>query len=149
MEDGKGGFEEIRTVIGEMPVMVGSRFCLLDPLTQEERIKKGEDLAQIGGYFIINGIEKIVRLLILMRRHYPIAIERPSFQKRSPDFTSLAVTIRCVREDLFSQSITLHYMQDGNAVLRFIMRRGELMIPVIILIKCLKEVSDADLYSMM
>ena len=149
METGQGSITRFRTAIGEMPIMVLSRFCLLSPLTIQERAAKGEDLAPIGGYFIINGIEKIVRMLIIQRKHYPIAISRPSFQKRSPDFTPLAVIIRCVRDDFFSQTITLHYLCDGNAMLRFIMRKGELLIPAIVLLKCLKEVSDMEIYSQM
>jgi DNA-directed RNA polymerase I subunit RPA2 len=28
--------------------------------------------------------------------------------------------MRCVREDMFAQTITIHYLTDGNCVMKFI-----------------------------
>lgn len=33
-------------------------------------IAKGEDALEMGGYFIINGIEKLIRMTIIQRRHF-------------------------------------------------------------------------------
>ena len=46
--------------IGKFPVMLKSKFCNLHGLPQEELIKKGEDASDPGGYFIINGTEKVI-----------------------------------------------------------------------------------------
>jgi DNA-directed RNA polymerase subunit B len=46
--------------IGKMPIMLKSKFCNLDGLSREELIKKGEDPTDPGGYFIINGTERVV-----------------------------------------------------------------------------------------
>ncbi|MBU0470894.1 MAG: DNA-directed RNA polymerase subunit B'' [Nanoarchaeota archaeon] len=46
--------------VGKMPVMLRSRFCHLHGLNKEELIKRGEDATDPGGYFIINGIEKLI-----------------------------------------------------------------------------------------
>ena len=46
--------------IGKMPIMLKSKYCNLDKLSREELIKKGEDASDPGGYFIINGTEKVV-----------------------------------------------------------------------------------------
>src|SRR3989344_5434222 len=46
--------------IGKMPIMLRSKYCNLDKLSREELIKKGEDASDPGGYFIINGTEKVV-----------------------------------------------------------------------------------------
>ncbi len=46
--------------IGKMPIMVKSKYCNLDKLSREDLIKKGEDASDPGGYFIINGTEKVV-----------------------------------------------------------------------------------------
>lgn len=65
--------EKVTLCLGEIPVMVGSKFCNLHNLTEEELTKKKEDCFEFGGYFIINGNERIVRMLIQTKRNYPIA----------------------------------------------------------------------------
>ena len=46
--------------IGKMPIMLRSKFCHLHGLGKEEQIKRGEDPTDPGGYFIINGTEKLI-----------------------------------------------------------------------------------------
>jgi len=46
--------------IGELPVMVGSILCPTSKMSVEERIEKGEDPYDRGGYFIIKGTERVV-----------------------------------------------------------------------------------------
>lgn len=41
----------------------------------------------MGGYFIINGIEKVIRMLIMPRRNYPIAMSRPKWKSRGQGYT--------------------------------------------------------------
>ncbi|MCX6775450.1 MAG: DNA-directed RNA polymerase subunit B, partial [Candidatus Micrarchaeota archaeon] len=43
--------------IGELPVMLKSKLCHLDNMTEDELIEAGEDPQDPGGYFIINGSE--------------------------------------------------------------------------------------------
>ncbi|PIU63574.1 DNA-directed RNA polymerase subunit B'' [archaeon CG07_land_8_20_14_0_80_38_8] len=53
--------EEIKTVhVGNMPIMVLSKFCHLYGKTDDELIEMGEDPNDPGGYFIINGTERII-----------------------------------------------------------------------------------------
>jgi DNA-directed RNA polymerase subunit B len=47
-------------LIGEIPVMVNSRYCALAGLSPEARTKHGEDPYDPGGYFIINGSERVI-----------------------------------------------------------------------------------------
>ncbi len=46
--------------IGEIPVMVKSRLCYLSSLSKDELISNGEDQNDSGGYFIINGSERVL-----------------------------------------------------------------------------------------
>lgn len=48
------------TQIGSMPIMLKSKYCHLKDLSKEDLIKAGEDPYDVGGYFIINGTEKVV-----------------------------------------------------------------------------------------
>ena len=40
--------------------MVNSRYCYLSGESRTEKIKKGEDPHDCGGYFIVNGGEKAI-----------------------------------------------------------------------------------------
>jgi DNA-directed RNA polymerase beta subunit len=46
--------------IGKMPIMLRCKYCHLDGLSREELIKRGEDPTDPGGYFIINGTERVI-----------------------------------------------------------------------------------------
>jgi len=46
--------------IGEMPVMLKSKICNLYGMSEDELIEAGEDPLDPGGYFIINGSERVI-----------------------------------------------------------------------------------------
>lgn len=65
--------EKVTICLGEVPVMVRSKFCNLHGMDEVELVKHKEDCFEFGGYFIINGNERIVRMLIMNKRNYPVA----------------------------------------------------------------------------
>src|SRR6266702_1973240 len=46
--------------IGDLPVMLKSRICLLSKLSPDDLIGVGEDPLDPGGYFIVNGSERVI-----------------------------------------------------------------------------------------
>ena len=46
--------------IGDLPIMVRSDPCLTSRMTDEQLVARGEDTYDPGGYFIINGSERVV-----------------------------------------------------------------------------------------
>ncbi len=46
--------------IGDLPIMVKSVKCPLSRMTAEEQVKVGEDPKDPGGYFIVNGSERVL-----------------------------------------------------------------------------------------
>ncbi|MBC8501380.1 MAG: DNA-directed RNA polymerase subunit B'' [Nanoarchaeota archaeon] len=52
--------ESFKTQIGNLPIMLKSKYCHLADLSKKELVEKGEDPDDDGGYFIINGTEKAV-----------------------------------------------------------------------------------------
>ncbi|PIN86045.1 hypothetical protein COV19_06855 [Candidatus Woesearchaeota archaeon CG10_big_fil_rev_8_21_14_0_10_44_13] len=52
--------EMFTTQICSIPIMLKSKFCHLNGLSREELIEKGEDPDDPGGYFIVNGTEKVL-----------------------------------------------------------------------------------------
>lgn len=68
-------------------------------MTPEELVAYGEHEQEWGGYFIIRGLERLVRMLIMTRRNYPIAIKRSTWKGRGEQFSELGILLRSVRED--------------------------------------------------
>lgn len=50
--------------------------------------------------------------------------------------------MKCVRSDQYARTITLHYLMDGNVYLRIILKKKELQMPVIILLRALTDMND-------
>lgn len=114
----------------------------------------------------MNGIERLVRILVVTRRNHPLSIFRPSYQKKGPNFTSTiylfilvhlpqlipcfylgyGVTMRCVREDETSQTITIHYQREGGIMVKFSLRKQEYLVPFLLIVKALKAVTDRQVY---
>lgn len=45
---------------GHIPVMIRSAYCSLRNMTAEERVSVGECEFDEGGYFVVNGGEKVI-----------------------------------------------------------------------------------------
>ena len=55
--------------------------------------------------------------------------------------------MKCVREDFVSQTVTLHYINDGNVMLRMLIKKQEFLIPMIVILKALIECPDILIYN--
>lgn len=141
--DGNISREEIQ--LGFVPILVYSKCCNLQGLSRKTILQKGEEYHENGGYFIVNGIERIIRLLILPRRHYVLALKRKSFLSRGTKFSAFATVLRCVSKDERSITIRLHYLLDGRIVCALTLRRQECFIPVAVIIRALSDVNDFDI----
>ena len=134
--------------MGLVPIMVGSNRCHLRGMTSEELVAKHEEPNEMGGYFIINGNERLIRFLILAKANHVMAIERPSFTRRGPSYTNKACTIRCVsRHDLISVTNSVHYLDNGGVTLRFSWRKQEYMVPVVMVLKALVSATDKEIFT--
>jgi len=109
-------------------------------------VQRKEESEELGGYFIVNGIEKIIRLLLVNRRNFPMAINRPSFTNRGPTYTPYGIITRSVRPDETSQTNVLHYLNDGNITFRFSWRKNEYLVPLMMVLKALVETNDREIF---
>lgn len=123
-----------------------SNRCNLQGLSSAELVARHEEAEEFGGYFIVNGNEKIVRYLVMPRRNYPMALVRNSFMNRGPSYTEFGVTIRCVRPDQQSITNVLHYCTNGSAILRFTWRKNEYMVPITLILKALVDATDKEIF---
>lgn len=133
--------------VGLLPIMVKSSKCHLRRMTCAQLVQAGEEANETGGYFICNGNERLVRLLVQNRRHHIFALRRSPYTRRGRNFTSAACTVRCVRSDESSLTTRCHYLADGSVTFALPLRRTEYFVPAGVLLRALAEVSDRELYS--
>jgi len=137
---------ELNINMGQFPIMVGSVNCHLHGMSQEQKVARGEEPVEQGGYFITNGAERIIRLLIVPRRNHITALIRPSFTNRGSDFTHFATQIRCVRDDQSGETVTLHYLKTGECKVRMIIRRQEFFISAVMILFALRETTSKEIF---
>lgn len=145
VNNGEEVFTEVRDC-GGLPIMLQSNRCHLNKLSPYELVQQREESDELGGYFIINGIEKLIRMLIVQRRNHPMAIIRPSFTNRGASYTHFGIQIRSVRPDQTSQTNVLHYLTDGQVTFRFSWRKNEYLVPVVMILKALCDTSDREIF---
>ncbi|KAK5115453.1 DNA-directed RNA polymerase I subunit RPA2 [Meristemomyces frigidus] len=141
-----GDWKETVREFGYLPIMLRTNRCHLEGLSPKDMVNCREETEELGGYFIVNGIEKLIRMLIVNRRNFPMAIVRPSFENRGPTYTKYGMQIRSVRPDQTSQTNVLHYLSDGNVTFRFSWRKNEYLVPVVMVLKALAETTDRQIY---
>ncbi|KAJ9315117.1 hypothetical protein DTO271D3_4570 [Paecilomyces variotii] len=141
-----GDWQESIRELGQVPIMLRSNRCHLENATPQELVDHKEESEELGGYFIVNGNEKLIRMLIVSKRNYPLAIIRNSFVKRGHTYTKFGIQIRSVRPDQTSQTNVLHYLSDGNVTFRFSWRKNEYLVPVMMILKALVETNDREIF---
>jgi DNA-directed RNA polymerase I subunit RPA2 len=115
-------------------------------MSPADLVRAKEETEELGGYFIINGNEKLIRMLIVGKRNYPMAIIRNSFVNRGGTYTKFGIQIRSVRPDQTSQTNVLHYLSDGNVTFRFSYKKNEYLVPVVMILKALVEINDRQIF---
>lgn len=142
----EGAWQKETQELGQLPIMVKTNRCHLERCTPAQLVQCKEESEELGGYFIVNGIEKLIRMLIVSRRNFPLALVRPSFTKRGARYTKYGVQIRSVRPDQTPQTNVLHYLSDGNITFRFTWRKNEYLVPVMMILKALVETNDREIF---
>ncbi|KAA8537345.1 hypothetical protein F0562_026968 [Nyssa sinensis] len=131
---------------GQFPIMLKSKLCHLRGADPQKLVSCKEESSEMGGYFILNGLERVIRLLILPKRNYPTSMVRSSFRDRREGYTDKAVVIRCVREDQSAVTVKLYYLNNGSARLGFWIQGREYLLPVGIVLKALADTTDHEIY---
>ncbi len=127
--------ETITVNFGDLPVMLKSKICPLSKMDRNELIKAGEDPDDPGGYFIVNGTE---RVLVLIEEISPnkILVEKPS----TPNVTEVARIHS--EKDGYIQRHILERRSDGIIRINF---ANVNKMPLIILLRALGLESDRDI----
>ena len=124
--------ENFISEVGKMPVMLKSKHCHLHALSREELVKRGEDPTDPGGYFIVNGIEKvIVNIEDLAANNFLVEGEHNDFQGRF--FSSKG-----------SYKIPLTFERKKEGIYTVSFARVKTM-PLIVVLKALGMTRDEDI----
>jgi len=142
----EGDWKELDRELGNMPIMLRTNKCHLERMKPAQLVAANEESEELGGYFIVNGNEKLIRMLALAKRNYPMAIERQAFANRGKAYSKYGVQLRSVRPDQTSQTNTLHYLTDGNVNFRFSWRKNEYLVPVMMILNALVETNDREIF---
>ncbi len=124
--------------IGNLPIMLKSNFCHLNKLNREERIEKGEDPEDPGGYFIINGTEKvIISVEDLCSNHLLVTKETTG--------TSKFVGKMFSEHGAFKIPHTIERLKDGLFYISFMRIKRA---PIVMVIKALGLLKDEEIMGM-
>ncbi len=135
-KDGKDG-EAVRVKIGMLPTMLRSKRCNLYGLSEKELIDAGEDPLDQGGYFIVNGSE---RVLVTIEDLAPnkIMLERTEKTTRVTE-TAKVFSVKSG----FRALVTVERDKDGLLEVNFPSMPGS--IPLIILMRALDLETDQEI----
>lgn len=136
--------------IARIPVMVGSTACHLHGKTRDELVRLGEEEYEVGGTFIINGGEKVIRLVVLPRPNHPVSTQRPKNATRGPLFTDMSLSFRSMRRDLSAITVHFHLLRSGGVRARINVQKAEYFIPVGILMRAFlpSGTTDRDIFEL-
>ncbi|AGO11076.1 AaceriAFR404Cp [[Ashbya] aceris (nom. inval.)] len=137
--------EEGKIFIGRVPIMLRSKYCLLDDLSESDLYRLKECPFDMGGYFIINGSEKV---LIAQERSAGNIVQ--VFKKSAPSPISHIAEIRSALEKGSRFISTLQvklYGREGStsrtikATLPYIKQD----IPIVIIFRALGIIPDGEI----
>lgn len=131
--------EPVQVYIGQLPIMLKSVKCPLSTMSREELIEIGEDPDDPGGYFIINGSE---RVLVTQEDLAPNRILVEEMDKGGP-ITHVAKVFSTARG--FRAPVTMERRRDGTIKVSFPAIPGK--IPLVVLMRALGLVTDQQVAS--
>ncbi|XP_060854584.1 DNA-directed RNA polymerase I subunit RPA2 [Rhopalosiphum padi] len=132
--------------IGQVPIMLKSKLCHLEKMSPKQLVNLGEHQDEWGGYFIVKGKERLVRLLLGTRRNFPTAVQRNTWKNKDQYFSDIGILIRCVKDDLTTVTNNLHYLTNGTAKLMIPIKKRVFYAPIILIMKCLTYSSDEFIF---
>ena len=127
--------ESFVTQIGNLPIMLKSKYCHLHGLNRDQLIEKGEDPEDPGGYFIVNGTEKV---LIDIE---DLAANRLLVEKANSGISEYVGKIFSEHGN-YKIPHQLERLKDGIFYLSFTRVKR---VPVIVIMKALGMIKDEDI----
>ncbi|HPJ29934.1 MAG TPA: DNA-directed RNA polymerase subunit B'' [Methanothrix sp.] len=101
--EGETEKEPVEAMIGMLPIMIMSKVCNLAGLSRDEMIEYGEDPLDPGGYFVVNGSERVImtledlspnKILVEYNQRYDDFIEVAKVFSQRQGYRSLVIVER-------------------------------------------------------
>lgn len=127
--------EPVNVLLGDLPIMLKSKVCPLSKMSREELEINGEDSDDTGGYFIINGTE---RVLVLIEE---IAPNRMILEKQNIGNYTELIRINSERNGYIQRHV-IERKNDGTIYISFANIRR---LPIVVLLKLLGLERDKDI----
>jgi len=152
----RGGIRESKVRVfphvhlGKVPIMVGSKYCLLYNQTHMEAKAMGECAEDIGGYFIIMGGERAMISMERMSENRPFVFRNGRGNVKDKE----VVEIKCIGPDNDqvpkSNAVRIVYNPKNNLLmsLKATIPRIKTDIPLWILFRALGIEADRDIYDL-
>lgn len=132
---------------GRMPIMVGSKYCVLTEQNNMTKMDMGEGIYDYGGYFIIKGSEKIIISQEKKCENKICCFKQKSAQNKYSENAEIS----CVHPDnpstISHVSVKMKAKEEsyGGNVLRVRLTRMKQDIPLIIIFRALNFISDKSI----
>jgi len=152
LEDGSGKYREDKYSIsldkiymGRFPIMLRSDLCILNGMSPQVRYNMGEDSSDLGGYFIVDGKEKV----IVSQEKF--ADNMLYIQSDVNDMVSFSAKIRSVSEDASKPVRTLavkiirEQAKSSNGQIVVSIPNVRKPVPLFIVMRALGVISDRDI----
>ena len=136
--------------LGKIPVMVGSKYCLLHDQKHIHPSILGECAEDIGGYFIIQGGERVIISSERMSENRPVVFRNGRLNIRDKE----VLEIKCIGPDNDqvpkSNSVRIMYHPKNQLItmLRATVPRIKTEIPLWIVFRALGILTDKDIYEL-
>jgi DNA-directed RNA polymerase subunit B" len=101
--EGEAEKEPVEAEIGTLPIMLNSKVCNLSGMSPDEMIAYGEDPMDPGGYFVVNGSERVImtledlapnKILVEYNQRYDEFIEVAKVFSQRQGYRSLVIVER-------------------------------------------------------
>ena len=135
---------------GRMPIMVGSKYCILSEQNNLTKMEMGEGQYDYGGYFIVKGSEKAI-ICQEKKCENKISVFK---QKTAQTKFSEKAEISCIHPDNPSMISPVYVQMKakeesyGGNVIRVGLKRMKQNIPLVIIFRALNIVSDKEITEM-
>ena len=132
---------------GRMPIMVGSKYCVLSEQNNLTKTEMGEGIYDYGGYFIIKGSEKIIISQERKCENKICCFKQKGIQTKYSENAEIS----CINPDNPSNVSTIWVKMKakeesyGGNVIRVRLRRMKQEIPLIIIFRALNFISDKSI----
>lgn len=135
-----------KVILGKIPIMVGSNYCLLKNISNNTKKELGECIYDSGGYFIIIGNEKVIIPQEILSSN-KILIFKPTKNLGKTLIEAKVISIPENNSTLIKATLVKLYNADNKygKTLKVNIRRFRVDLPLFVVFRCLGVISDKQI----